>query len=190
VILLYGPDTGLVRERADGLAKKAVDDLNDPFRVAALTGAMLADDPARLADEMASQSLGGGRRLVRVQHATESMAAPLASLLSDLPLTDSLLLIEAGDLEKKSKLRAACENDSGHAVAIPCYVEEGAARQRIVADILQAEKISAPRDVLLFLCDVLPPDRMAMRSELDKLALYVRGRNAVTMEGYGRGGTG
>ena len=31
IILLYGPDAGLVRERADALLASAVDDPNDPF---------------------------------------------------------------------------------------------------------------------------------------------------------------
>jgi DNA polymerase-3 subunit delta len=181
IVLIYGPDTGLVRERADVLAKKTVPDLNDPFRVAALTGAMIADDPARLTDEMAAQALGGGRRLIRVQNATESLATALTSMIANLPPCDSLLLIEGGDLDKRSKLRAFCENES-KAVAIACYVEEGAARQKIVTDILQAEKLRINRDALLFLCDILPPDRMAMRSELDKLALYARGQTTITLE--------
>ena len=99
-----------------------------------------------------------------------------------MPETDSLLLIEAGDLDKRSKLRSLCEGGGERIAAIPCYVEEGAAKQRIVADILQAEGLRAPRDVLTFLCDVLPPDRIAMRSELEKLAIYAKGKNALDME--------
>ncbi|HEU0117801.1 MAG TPA: DNA polymerase III subunit delta [Alphaproteobacteria bacterium] len=181
VILLYGPDAGLVRERAEAIAKKTVSDINDPFRTASLTGAIIAEDPARLMDEMTAQALGGGTRLVRVQQATESMTAGLATFLKEAPACDALLLIEGGDLEKRSKLRAACENDAG-AVAIPCYVEEGPARQRAVTDILQAENLRIARDALMFLCDILPPDRIAMRSELEKLALYVRGKNVVVIE--------
>jgi DNA polymerase-3 subunit delta len=182
VILVYGPDAGLVRERADSIAKKTVPDLQDPFRVAVLTGSMIADDPARLADEMAAQSLGGGRRLVRIQQATEGVAAPLASFLSDPSPGDSLLLIEGGDLEKRSKLRAVCENDLKLATTIACYVEEGAARSRIITDILQAEKLRISRDALSLLTDILPPDRMAMRSELDKLALYAHGKTEIAIE--------
>ena len=180
-ILVYGPDTGLVRERAEILAKKTVPDLNDPFRVATLTASSITEDPARLADEMAAQSLGGGRRLVRIPQGVESLAPILTKMLADMPPCDSLLIIEAGDLDKRSKLRSACESAS-NAVAIPCYIESGAALQRIVTDALQAENIRVPRDVLMFLCDVLPPDRLAMRSEIDKLALYAKGNATLTME--------
>ena len=181
VILLYGPDAGLVHERAEALARQTVDDLQDPFRVALLTGAMLVESTSRLSDEMGAQAWGGGRRLVRVQHAAESMASSLSGYLASKPDTYNLLLIEAGDLDKRSKLRSACENDP-KAVAIACYVEEGAARQKIVNDILKAEKLDIPRDVLLYLCDILPPDRLAMRSELDKLALYAHGKKSISME--------
>jgi DNA polymerase-3 subunit delta len=174
VILIYGPDAGLVRERAESFAKKIVPDVNDPFRTASLTGAVIADDPARLHDEMAAQALGGGSRLVRVSSAIENMAAALASFLSDPPPSESTLLIEGGDLDKRSRLRGICENDR-NAVAIPCYVEEGAARQRAISDILQAGGLRAERDALALLGEILPPDRMAMRSELEKLALYVGG---------------
>jgi len=48
-VLLYGPDEGLVRERADAVARSVCPDLRDPFRVADLTAGVLAADPARLA---------------------------------------------------------------------------------------------------------------------------------------------
>jgi DNA polymerase-3 subunit delta len=182
VILVYGPDSGLVRERAETLAKKTVPDLADPFRVAVLTGGIVAEHPARLMDEIAAQALGGGRRLVRLQQATDSIFAALAAVLNDMPSGDSLLIIEAGELEKRSKLRALCESESRLVCAIPCYVEEGPARQRIIGEILQALNLRAPRDVLIFLGEILPPDRLAMRGELEKLALYAHGKNAVTMD--------
>ncbi|MBV8061607.1 MAG: DNA polymerase III subunit delta [Alphaproteobacteria bacterium] len=179
VILVYGPDAGLVSERVKMLALLVVPDPDDPFRTAHLTAAAVADDTARLYDEMAAQSLGGGRRLIRLS-AAESATGAIASLLKDPPPTDSLLLIEAGDLDKKSKLRLLCENEA-LAVTIACYAEEGAARQRTIADILQAEGLRIDRDALMALADILPSDRMAMRSELEKLALYARGQKEISL---------
>lgn len=179
VLLVYGPDAGLVSERVKQLALHTVPNLDDPFRTAYLTATVIADDPARLYDEMAAQSLGGGKRLVRLQ-AAESATAAIAVFLKDPPPTDSLLLIEAGDLDKKSKLRLLCENEA-LAVTIACYAEEGAARQRTIADILQQEGLRIDRDALMALADILPADRLAMRAELEKLALYARGQKEVRL---------
>src|SRR5262249_45477030 len=65
--LFYGPDTGLVKERADRLAAAIVGDLADPFRVSELTPERLRDEPSLLSDEAAALTFGGGRRVVRLR---------------------------------------------------------------------------------------------------------------------------
>src|SRR5450432_2989228 len=62
IILLYGPDAGLVRERADALLASAVDDPNDPFSLVKLDGDELSAEPSRLVDEAMTMPLFGGRR--------------------------------------------------------------------------------------------------------------------------------
>src|SRR3981189_1625799 len=48
IILLYGPDAGLVRERADALLAPAVDPPNDPFSLVRLAGDHVAAETSRL----------------------------------------------------------------------------------------------------------------------------------------------
>ena len=60
-------------------------DLQDPFRVADLSAATLAADPARLADEAAQISLMGGRRVVRVRDAGDALAPLFGRFLADMP---------------------------------------------------------------------------------------------------------
>jgi DNA polymerase-3 subunit delta len=67
IVLLYGPDAGLVRERADALIASAVDDVNDPFSMVRLDGDDLAAEPSRLVDEAMTVPLFGGRRAIRVR---------------------------------------------------------------------------------------------------------------------------
>ena len=182
VILVFGPDAGLVSERAETLASKLVPDKNDPFAVSQLTGAMINEDAARLYDEASAMTLVGGRRLIRVQRALDGNASALAKFLADPPACDSVILIEGGDLDKKSKLRAACETANDLTASIPCYVEDAAARQRTITTMMQAEKLSASRDVIRLLADILPPDRLALRSEVDKLLLYARGQKEISID--------
>ena len=72
-VLLHGPDTGLVAERARRLAAGIVDDLKDPFRVSELTGDELREKPGRLVEEAQALCLLGGRRLVRVREAARPL---------------------------------------------------------------------------------------------------------------------
>src|SRR6516162_6591594 len=84
-VLLYGPDAGLVRERAETIARSVCPDLKDPFRVADLGAAVLAADPARLADEAAQLSLTGSRRVVRVRGAGDTLGKLFAEFLEEEP---------------------------------------------------------------------------------------------------------
>ena len=51
VVLVFGPDAGLVRERAEALVRASVDDPKDPFQLARLDGDDLAGEPTRLVEE-------------------------------------------------------------------------------------------------------------------------------------------
>src|SRR3546814_17505170 len=73
-VLLYGPDGGLIRERSAALLAKIVDDPADPFCVSEIAASQLKDDPARLADEAAALTFGGGRSFVRVRDAGDKLA--------------------------------------------------------------------------------------------------------------------
>jgi DNA polymerase-3 subunit delta len=106
----------------------------------------------------------------------------LVGFLDTPPQGDTLVLIEAGDLDKRSKLRALCEGGTPLAVAVPCYLEDAVQRVRTLASLLEAEGMKAARDTLVYLADVLPADRLAVRREIEKLALYARGKNVITLD--------
>jgi DNA polymerase-3 subunit delta len=169
-VLLYGPDAGLVRERAEMVARTVCPDLHDAFRVADLTAATVAADPARLADEAAQISLMGGRRVVRVRDAGDNLASIFTRFLDD-GLGDSLVVVEAGDLSGRSSLRRAFD-DSPQAAAIGCYPDGPRELANVIRESLAAHRVNVTRDAVEFLVAHLGGDRLLTRSELEKLALY------------------
>ena len=171
-VLVFGPDAGLVRDRADTLARSVLSDLNDPFRVAELTAKTVAGDPARLADEVAALSLTGGRRLIRLREADDSVAAAFAALFAAEPGGDSLVVAEAGDLGARSKLRLAFEAVTAGA-ALPCYMEDENALRRVMVELAAAAGLVLDPDAQAFLAANLVGDRLMARSEIEKLALYM-----------------
>lgn len=170
-VLLYGPDTGLVRERADLLGRAGAPDLRDPFRVADLTGATLAADPARLYDEAAQISLTGGQRLVRIREVADGQSAVFARFLADPP-GGALVVVEGGDLPARGALRRLFD-DAPSGVAIGCYPDSARDLAEVVRETLAAYRVTASRDAAEFLVTHLGADRLLTRAELEKLALYV-----------------
>lgn len=178
--LLYGPDEGLVRERAEALARSICPDLKDPFRVADLMAAVLAADPARLSDEAAQLSLTGGRRVVRVRGAGDALAKLFAGFLESTS-GEALVVAEAGELPSRSALRRAFEA-ARSAVAIGCYPDTPRELAAVIRETLAANRVTASRDAGQFLVERLGGDRQLTRSELEKLALYAGEGGRVELE--------
>jgi len=179
LVLLHGSDDGLVRERADLVAKSVVPDLRDPFRVAALIGEQLAQDPARLADEAAAIPMGGGRKVVRVKDAPKGLTSQRQSaILRDFveePMGDALVVVEAGELRRDNAFLKAVEA-AKNAVAVRCYPDEDWALEKVIAETLAQHGLAADDAATAYLVDHLGGDRLLTRRELEKLALFAAGR--------------
>jgi DNA polymerase III subunit delta len=180
IILLYGPDAGLVRERADALLASAVDDPNDPFSLVKLDGDELSAEPSRLVDEAMTVPLFGGRRAIRVRAGSRSFASGVDTL-ADTPLKDCRIVIEAGELRPESPLRKACER-AKTAVAIGCYPDGERELSKLIDDELRIADLRIAQDARATLMALLGGDRQASRNELRKLTLYAHGKGEVTLD--------
>jgi DNA polymerase-3 subunit delta len=170
-VLLYGPDSGLVRERAEALIKAVAGALDDPFRTREISASELKEDPALLSDEANAMSLMGGRRAVRLRNAVDSQAKLFEELLDEEVKADSIVVIEAGLLSPSSKLRSLFE-DHPKAAAIACYLDDESTLADVIRDSLRQSKLEVASDALEFLVGRLGGDRMLTRRELEKLAIY------------------
>src|SRR6267154_173427 len=180
IILLYGPDSGLVRERAEALLASAVDDPNDPFSLVRLDGDELSADPSRLVDEAMTVPLFGGRRAIRIRAGSRSFASGVDTL-ADVTLKDCRVVIEAGELRPESPLRKACER-AKTAVAIACYPDGERELAKLIDDELRASNLRIASDARAVLMALLGGDRQASRNELRKLALYAHDKGEVTLD--------
>ncbi|MGH7075914.1 MAG: DNA polymerase III subunit delta, partial [Stellaceae bacterium] len=169
--LRYRPDAGRVRERAATLARAVSDDPRDPFRTAEIAPAELAADPDRLATETGQISMFGGRRLVRLREAGDSIGAVFQRFLKSPPPGDAFVLVEAGELSARSSLRRAFEA-ADTAVAIPCYADTPRDLDELVREVMARHRIRIERDAARYLAERLGGDRGVSRQELEKLALY------------------
>ena len=180
VVLVFGPDAGLVSERVNALIKGAVDDPNDPFALARLEGDEVAAEPSRLVEEAQTIPLFGGKRAVWVKAGSRNIAPAVEALLA-LRDNDCRVVIEAGDLRRNAPLRALVER-ARNAAALPCYLDNDQARERLINEEMRAAGLTIAPDARAMLVPLLGGDRAASRNEVRKLALYARGGKQVTVE--------
>ena len=179
-VLVYGPDAGSVRERAEQLAAAVAGDPRDPFLVATLAAVEVAKSPARLWDEAAAVPMLGGRRVVRVRDAGDSVTSALKPVLDESP-ADALIVVEAGDLPTRSTLRKLCEG-SARAATIPCYLADAPAIAALARDMLEAAGLSLAEDAERYLTARLTADRQLARRELEKLIAFASGEQVVDLD--------
>lgn len=180
-VLVYGPDSGLIRERMNKLTASVVEDPSDPFRLCDLTDQELRQDPARLSDEAAAISMLGGRRVIRVRGAGDSLTKTIESFVAH-PAGDALVLVEGSELGPRSSLRKLFET-AENAAALPCYADDARALEAFIRDTLSREGLRAEPAALDYLMSHLGADRGITRNELEKLVLYMGGGGRdVTLE--------
>jgi len=180
-VLVYGPDLGLVRERADKIAALVTPDFKDPFNYLELQDADLKGEPSRLADELCALSLMGGERVVRIRTSGEGAAAAAKIAIDGLDKghlkANGVLIVEAGDLATSSGLRKAFEK-STTCLALPCYADTAADIRQLAVEAARAEDLKIDDDALALLVSFLGEDRGLSRAEIAKLILY-KGPKAV-----------
>lgn len=178
-ILIYGEEPDAVRDLARRAVRAFAGSADDPFAVTALADQDLGSDPARLADEVQSVSLFGGRRAISVRPAGEGFLKAAAPLLSG-GIRGNLVVAEAGTLGKSSQLRAQFEK-SPHALIVPLYEAEPGELAQIVDGVLGDAGLHIGPDAVSRLLELSGSARGLVRREAEKLALYCLGQPRVSL---------
>jgi len=179
IVLLFGPDSGRVAERASKLASNLAD--GDELAVARFEEAYLAAEPDRLVSEVCAGSLFTDRRIIRIRAGgNRSIGSSLETVLKDPP-ESTWLIIEAGDLRKSAPLRRICER-SPRAAAIGCYPDNDASLDLLIDAEISSAGASIEPEAKTTLAGLLGADRAASRSEIQKLCLFVGSGGVITTE--------
>ena len=176
----HGSDLGLVRERALTIAKQIVSDLDDPFQSVTLRGDVVKDDPSRLIDEVTALAVFGDERLVRLRGTGTEMLEAVKQAVPFLK-TGTRLVIEASDTTTKHAIVKFCEGEQ-QVASIGCYADEDKDIGQLARQIFANESITIDQEAMQLLVSRLGGDRLASRSELEKLALLAGPNGQLTAD--------
>ncbi|SMC89177.1 DNA polymerase III subunit delta [Rhizobium sp. RU36D] len=182
LFVFYGPDQGLISERAAAIASNTGVALDDPFSLVRLDASDIQSDPGRLADEVNSVGLFGGEKLIWIKGAgADKRLADALEHISATEQHESYVIIEAGDLKKGAALRKIGETSRNIAI-VACYSDDARSLNALIDAELSEAGLAISPAARALLIDSLGGDRIASRNEIRKLALYCRGMPSIERE--------
>lgn len=177
-VLVYGPDAGMVTERASALAQRFVGRDKGETEMVRLDERDLADNPARLEIELNTKPMFAAQSVVRVTAGPRLDVPALKALIAGE--FANALIVEAGNLRTDSALRKLFESHKT-AAALPCYSDDRSLAGLIEAELERAG-LSIDREARDYLMTRLGADQALSRAEVVKLALYAQGAGRVSHE--------
>ena len=175
--LIFGDDPGVVDDTAAELIRSWTP-ADKPLDIITLEDDAIRREPALLFDALAAQSLLGDECLIRVRTTGDKLSVLLLEAMQggeDRPSSYATkLVILAGALQKRSKLRAGFEA-AKQAVALHVFADEIGNVSELVTISLKASGATIEPDALNAFIGDLPGHRGLARAEIEKLSLYAHG---------------
>jgi DNA polymerase III subunit delta len=174
-ILLYGTDEGQIA----AAQRRIIVGFKSEEQPLHLTGSEFRSDPGLLEASFLGMPLFGGRRLIHVDGVDESHVGILTPVLSS-DAAANFVVMTAGSLNKSSALRGAAEV-SRRFHAIGFYEETEAEVAARAKRLLASLGLSAEVDVAERLAELSGGDRGVLEGEAEKLGVYLKGSDRVTL---------
>lgn len=178
--LIFGPDEGGVRIRADQIIASFVGQSRNSLERLEFDAETLNGDPGKLMDEAQAFSMFSANRLITVSGAGKLSKAIWSLVLATSGLETPILFL-ADELAKNSPIRTAFEQHQG-AVAIACYPASRSEIQALIEERVKASGLSITAAASAALCDLVGSDLGLTSREIEKLILYCHGRVAIELD--------
>lgn len=178
-VLMFGKPGAPLDEFIELLIANWLKSATEPLDRKRISPEDAKQDPGAIADELFSASLFGGASLIQTHIQRESEAAPFLNALEIIESRGQMppgrLLVIAGDLGTKSKLRKAFEGAKA-ATALQFYERTARDFENWLRAQLREENIRLTPDAEAALTGLLLEDQSLARSELQKLSLFASGQ--------------
>jgi DNA polymerase-3 subunit delta len=171
-LLIYGADAMRVALRRQEVIKALIGpEGEDEMRLARISAADLRKDPALLLDAVKAQGFFPGPRVAFVEDASDGLADTIGAALADWKDGDAQVIVTAGQLNARSKLRKQFE-EHRNAFATGIY-DDPPSRDEIERALREAGLADISTDAMAALVElsrVLDPGDF--RQTLEKISLY------------------
>ena len=172
-ILFYGKNEGLKKE-----VKKSL--INNRVITANYEEKEIIDNKENFLESIYSKSLFEEEKLIVIKRVTDK----LLNIISEIVIKnfkDIVIILEAENLEKNSKIRKYFEKEK-NCICIPIYPDNDQTLLKVGFNYLKKEKISISNSNLNLLVSRSHGNRQALIYELEKLAQFSKNGKKITTE--------
>jgi len=176
-VLAWCEDEGVANDAARSLVSAWTGNAPDA-EIVSLAEDDIRKDAGMLWDALEARSLLGAKRVVRVRTTGDKIAGLLGEVIDAGDAApgrfEAKLIVTAGVLAKKSKLRGAFESASA-AASLQLFADEIGDVTTLIVETLTRDGVAIAPDAAAALAAHLPGHRRMVHAELEKLALFARG---------------
>ena len=182
VILLYGPNLGLVNLLYNKTIISLNIDINDPFNVTKINGTEFKESPFILEDNINTFNILTEKKFILLDLLHISINKNIENIVLNSIVSNDvnyLLIIKAGNIGSQNKLVKHFEN-SGNSVLTVCYEENANEIKNNISNILIKHKINFSNEFISNLSSLFNTDSLYNKMEIDKLESFLINNKNVT----------
>ena len=172
LILFYGKNEGLKNEAVRILVKK-----ND---ISNYEEKEILDNENNFIENILSKSLFEQQKFIVIKRSTDKILKVIETL-NFKNLQDTTIILNADNLEKKSKLRSFFEKDK-KLVCIPFYPDNAQTLSKLTYNFLRERKISISPSNINIIINKCSGDRETLINELQKIELFSKNGKKINSE--------
>ena len=172
--LVYGENDGLKNEIVQTL-KKLFNGNTDNY-----DEAQILNNKEFFYENLLNKSLFDKEKIIIVNRCSERIYDIVESII-EKKIYDTKIILIANILEKKSKLRNLFEKDK-NLIIVPTYKDNSDTLLEMARKFFYNYKISISQETINLLVNRCNGDRGHLKSELDKIHMYIQNKNNISLE--------
>ena len=175
IILLYGKNSGLKKEVISSVLLKKIN-----YNVTFYEEKEILDNKNIFFENISSNSLFEKEKTIIIKRASDKILKTIEEV-NEKNLEDILIIIDAENLEKKSKLRTFFEKNK-KLVCVPFYPDNDQTLSKLTYNFFRDKKISVSNSNINLIVNKCNGDREKLMSELHKVEYFSKNGKKIDNE--------
>jgi len=175
--LVYGQNKGLVREKSQIIINSYKDNQTEIIK---FENDELISEQGKLTNEFNTFSLTAEKKILHILNTKDNLTEIITNTITDHD-SKNLIVFETNELTPRSKLRKFFEKEK-HLGILACYFDTERDVQELIETTFKKENMPINRDIVLLITKHLGNERHIIKSELEKIILYLKDKKEFKAE--------